>query len=385
MTADDQKLKTINELGKLYDSFVDKKLLCDFFLEHALSFIEADKAFLFLSGNENKIWLESSVGADPEAAEEIKEDTVAAFMKGHPINEGDRMFLPLIVRNAPIGIACFTKKEGSEKFTEQSMVMASSLATQMAGSLKGIVLYEDNVRMERLAAIGQTVGVVMHEVKNIIQLAKFAEEFLRRGTEQMNEKHLKRGLAGVQKSLRDMDGFIYEMLSLTKDYKISPEKIDFSSIFEEIKNDFAEKTKFMKVDLRLEHDKTLGLIDGEARSLYRVLVNMTKNAIEAKDRNKEQSFIKLSTKSLNDTQYEITIEDNGLGMNEETRAKLFSAFFSTKGEKGTGLGLMIIDRTIKAHHGDIRIESKEGEGTKFILTLPKQIANENESPQEKAA
>jgi len=67
------------------------------------------------------------------------------------------------------------------------------------------------------------------------------------------------------------------------------------------------------------------------------------------------------------------IEDNGQGMSAEVKARIFEAFFSTKGQKGTGLGLMIIDRTLKMHHGEIRVESEEGKGTTFTLTLPKTL------------
>jgi signal transduction histidine kinase len=110
-------------------------------------------------------------------------------------------------------------------------------------------------------------------------------------------------------------------------------------------------------------------VQGESRSLYRAILNMVKNAIEAAD--KKDAFIKIRARSVSNEDYEIVVEDNGQGMTEEVKAQIFSAFFSTKGERGTGLGLMIIDRTVKAHNGQIQLDSEAGKGTKFTLTFPK--------------
>jgi signal transduction histidine kinase len=63
-------------------------------------------------------------------------------------------------------------------------------------------------------------------------------------------------------------------------------------------------------------------------------------------------------------------------MTEEIRAKLFEAFFSTKGKRGTGLGLMVVARTVKMHQGEVRVESQPGVGTKFILILPRTFLKE---------
>ena len=72
----------------------------------------------------------------------------------------------------------------------------------------------------------------------------------------------------------------------------------------------------------------------------------------------------------------LVVEDNACGMSEEVKAKLFEAFFSTKGKRGTGLGLMVVARTAKMHQGTVKVESQPGVGTKFILTLPRTFASQ---------
>ena len=193
------------------------------------------------------------------------------------------------------------------------------------------------------------------------------------GMEKKKEEFLERGIRGVGKAIRDMDGFVYEMLSLTKDYKISPETFSLQTLFGELEEDLRQKAEQFGVKLECQIDKDFPETEGEPRSLYRSLLNLVKNAIEASDSNKPDAYVRVCAMVKDGGRYEITISDNGTGMSDETKAKLFQAFFSTKGERGTGLGLLVIDRTVRAHHGELKVDSQLGRGTTFTLTLPKKI------------
>ena len=78
----------------------------------------------------------------------------------------------------------------------------------------------------------------------------------------------------------------------------------------------------------------------------------------------------VSTDVISDNMYSITILDNGCGICEKDREKLFQIFFSTKGSKGTGLGLAVTHKIITEHDGTIDVESEVGQGTKFTIKLP---------------
>ena len=358
------------EIGKVYNSFIDKKLLCEFFLESTASFIEADQAFLFLAGNQDKIWAEASVPFAAQPSPEISLKASEIYKSGKNVLGKNILLIPLIIRNASIGLAYFSRQKAS--FEEHDLNLAANLGSQVAGALKNIFLFEENLRMERLATIGQTMSAVMHELKNIIHLASLSKEFLKMSLEiHKEDKKLTRGVNGIEKALKEMDGFTYEILSLTKDYQIQPKEINLQVLLEELKQDISPRAEQWKIKLEFKVEPGLETIDCEPRSLYRALLNLTKNAIEAAD--KSQPYIRVHAKSLDAERYEIRLEDNGKGMSEEVRAKIFQAFFSTKGENGTGLGLLIIEKTVKAHHGEIKIESEIGKGTCFILNLPKKI------------
>ena len=366
LNGTDHDFQAAQEIGKIYNSFLDKKLLSEFFLESARGFVQPAEGFLFLSGNDEKLWLETATAQQSQISE-LQAEAQNALQSGKVILNGGRLFVPLVARSSAIGVACFIKTAPA-KFSEKDSAVIQSLAAQAASALKNIFLFEENLRMERLAAIGQTMSVVMHEIKNIIQISKFGLEYFRMGFKEKNQNYLEQGMQIFAKSIREMDGFTYEMLSLTKRYEITPIPMDLKKICEELKNDLQEKADQFHVRLVFSIEETLPEIWGEPRSLYRALLNIVKNAMEACD--KEDSKIEIKITARGGDFYEICISDIGEGMDDETKAKLFRAFFSTKGEKGTGLGLLVIERTIKGHRGEIQVESELGKGTSFILTLP---------------
>jgi signal transduction histidine kinase len=127
------------------------------------------------------------------------------------------------------------------------------------------------------------------------------------------------------------------------------------------------------IEMRVDLDKTLGddLMDPEA--IHCCLLNLVTNALDAclclpsGDRPGE---VVLSSRRTGNWGVEYQVRDNGCGLDAETQAKVFRAFFSTKGSRGTGLGLMITKKIVREHSGEIELHSKPGEGTVFTVRLP---------------
>ncbi len=372
MPLQNNEYQSAHEIGKIYNSLIDKKILCDFFLESVFSFINPSQGLLFLSGLNDQIWLESSIGSSDANPKEIEARAQAVLKEGKPLLTERALFLPLLVRNSVIGAACFLRDSGD--FNQKEFDLAFDLASQLAGALKNIFLFEESLKMERLAAVGQTISMVMHELKNIIQIAKLADELTRKGIRDQNQKFLTHGLEGTAKALRDMDGFIWDMLSLTRGFRIEPKKMRVQALLDELYKDLFEKAEQLHTHLDFQVEDSFPEVELDARSFYRVLLNLVQNAIEACD--KEESYIRIRVRSVDNDSYQITIEDNGKGMTAEVKAKLFQAFFSTKGHKGNGLGLAIVERTIKEHRGEIHLESEAGKGSVFTIKLPKSIPSD---------
>lgn len=358
-----------HEVGRIYDAITDRGTLIDFFLQTVMKFVPSTRGYLFLAGANKELWLESTTMAPKAASEIITALARETFEDGKPRAEGSMLFLPLIARNSSIGIACFMR-DGGSPFSVKETAVGFDLASEFSGALKNILLFEENLKMERLAAIGQTMAMLVHEVKNILQLAKFSDEMIRMGIKEKNEKFTTTGLEKLRKTLKDMDGFIWEVTSLSKDYELEPEEVKIPALLEELRSDLADRAEAFQVKLACEVGEGFPAVQGDTRSLYRALLNLVKNAFEAFE-NKSDAWVRVQARVLDSEKYEITVEDNGCGMTEEVRARLFETFFSTKGKCGTGLGLMVVARTVKMHRGSVQVESKPGAGTKFILTLPR--------------
>jgi signal transduction histidine kinase len=126
----------------------------------------------------------------------------------------------------------------------------------------------------------------------------------------------------------------------------------------------------VRLDTALDLDA--GEFEGDAQAVRSLLVNLIENSIDAcrLGGNKPEHKVTIRLRGSNDfVQYEV--EDNGIGMDRETKEKAFTMFFSSKGMEGTGLGLFIADRITRAHGGTIDLESQPGVGTRFIVHLPR--------------
>ncbi|MCJ7497307.1 MAG: ATP-binding protein, partial [candidate division Zixibacteria bacterium] len=123
--------------------------------------------------------------------------------------------------------------------------------------------------------------------------------------------------------------------------------------------------KGVKINVDMDLKKT-SLIAGNPSELREIFINIIFNAIEALSKG---GNIALSTWMENDYVM-ASVKDNGIGMNEEVKAKIFEPFFTLKGEKGTGLGLSIVYGIVSKHQGSITVDSEPGEGTNFVLEFP---------------
>ena len=373
MTKPDSDFQSAHEVGKVYSAILEQNVLIDFFLDSVAKFIPSAYGALFLSGREKKLWLASSNNPEKYDSPSVTDQIKAVSIEGKPKLKDNILYFPLIVKNNSLGVACFWKNDKDSSFSKKDLEIGFDLTSQFSGALKNILLFEDNLKMERLAAVGQTMGMVIHEIKNILQLARLSDEITRIGIKEKKEAFVDQGLTKMNKALKSMDGFISEMLSLTKDYQLEPEDINIKNLFEELISDYKEKTKAHHVKFDFQIDEKFPIVKGDARSLYRSLLNLVKNAMEAFG-GKKDACISMRAAVRDDDTYDLIVEDNGSGMRDEVKAKLFQAFFSTKGKYGTGLGLMVIDRAVKMHKGSIRVESELGKGTRFILNLPRSFS-----------
>lgn len=205
---------------------------------------------------------------------------------------------------------------------------------------------------------------VTHEIKNPIAVCKGYLDMLDVNDKKKCIKYIPIIKGEINRTLILMDDF----LDYTK-IKIEKEEIDLVMLLEEL--DQALKPLFydrrIVINYNIPYEELY--MEADYNRLKQVLINILKNAVEAKDGSKEKSIIEVVVKDLG-KDVSIKIKDNGIGMTKEELDKVGQMFFTTK-KKGTGLGTCLSKEIVKLHNGNITYTSKKGEWTLVNITLPK--------------
>lgn len=205
---------------------------------------------------------------------------------------------------------------------------------------------------------------VTHEIKNPIAVCKGYLDMLDPNDQKKCIKYIPIIKGEINRTLVLMDDF----LDYTK-IKIEKEELDLVMLLEEL--DSALKPLFHERKIATNYNIPYEELYMEAdyNRLKQVLINIFKNAVEAKDGSKEKNMIEVVVKDLG-KDVSIKIKDNGIGMTREELDKVGQMFFTTK-KKGTGLGTCLSKEIIKLHDGNITYSSKKNEWTEVNITLPK--------------
>jgi signal transduction histidine kinase len=229
------------------------------------------------------------------------------------------------------------------------------------------------VEAERLATIGQTVATLAHAIKNIIGGLNGGMFVLEKGMELGNDRYRHQGWQMVKGNVDKIKKLALDLLSYSKervpDYDLCDPNIPVREVFHLMRSTAQERD----VQLLLHLAEDLGRVVLDPEGIYCCLLNLVTNAIDAcmaVDALNRPREVIIRSKKVDGWAVEYQVADNGCGMDEATRKKIFRSFFSTKGSKGTGLGLMITEKIIREHGGVVELESELGRGSRFIVRLP---------------
>jgi signal transduction histidine kinase len=236
---------------------------------------------------------------------------------------------------------------------------------------------DELIKTERLATIGETVGGLAHCIKNILTGLGGGMYMVHAGMAKEKADMLEEGWAMFQRNIERVSDLVLDLLRYSK--QTTPERTACRP--NEIVSDVVRPLKAQAIahNVRLNEilDPNLTEAYVERDGIRRILVNLTSNAIDAciydADTSKDwevtvKTRVETATASGKSILFEIA--DNGCGMTDEVKAQLFQRFFSTKAGRGTGLGLLVTQKIIYEHGGEIFIESKAGEGTTVLVRLP---------------
>ena len=221
------------------------------------------------------------------------------------------------------------------------------------------------LQSEKLAAMGRLTSQIAHELNNPIYGIMNTLELLK--TEIPPESKRRRILELSLSETQRLSDMLRGMLSFSKPEEEARKKIQLNELLEGILLMVERQMREASIRVETFLDEDLPEVMASTNQMRQVLLNLFKNAKEAMPKG---GMLTVRTASYADNVF-IHIQDTGVGVPEEIRSKIFEAFFTTKQKvKGVGLGLSVCYGILKDHGGEIAVESEEGKGTTFIISLP---------------
>ena len=242
---------------------------------------------------------------------------------------------------------------------------------------KGIELgraHEQMIQAEKLASLGKLAAIVAHEINNplsgILTYARLMRKWIDRGDD-LGEKseEMRDSLALIESESRRCGDIVKNLLMFARAVPMNVQKVDVNAVLNQCVRLIHHKLELSGIALGLDFDESLPQIDGDPAQLEQLFLVFVMNAIDAMP---HDGVLRLVTKHEDGSdQITVMVADNGTGIPEEVRERLFEPFVTTKENKaGIGLGLAIARRVVERHAGTIEVKSELGRGTSFIVTLP---------------
>lgn len=253
-------------------------------------------------------------------------------------------------------------------FHEQHLKMLISIGHQAALAIEDTTYYQSMLQAERLAAVGQTIAILSHHIKNILQGLRGGKYMVSEGIQRENLDAIRTGWKICEKTHERIESLVLDMLSISKDRKPERRPTDLPDVIRdaiELLTARAEEHQVALVWQAPEHFPGM-MLDAEA--IHRAALNLIGNAVDACI-DREDGEVRVTLEQTPD-QAVLRVIDNGIGIPEPDLRKIFSLFESSKGSRGTGLGLPVSLKIAKEHGGNLSVQSTLGSGTTFTLELP---------------
>lgn len=234
------------------------------------------------------------------------------------------------------------------------------------------------IESERMAAIGETIAGLSHTIKNIASGLKGGAYVLEKGIELDEKEYLLQGWQMIKGNVEKIKNLSMDLLNYGKASELRLEMNDPNQPVREVVNLIKPNADAHGIDIIVDTSDRLKKFKFDAAAIHLCLINLITNAIDAcksdeSPKPDEKKTIRIITKPAKGWGVEYQIIDNGCGMDDTVKEKIFESFFSTKGTHGTGIGLMMTKKIIDQHGGSIEVFSEKGKGTSFVIRLPMNI------------
>jgi signal transduction histidine kinase len=299
-------------------------------------------------------------------------DSEVIMITGH----GD---MDVAIESLRLGAGDFITKPLHENALEISLKRAVekiSIREQLreyTENLEHLVLEKSKelVEAERMAAVGQTVASMSHAIKNVAGGLEGGMFVIEKGLELENREYLRQGWEMVRRDVERIKNLSMELLDYAKPVTITPVDADPNGPARQVHDLMAKQAENCDVRLVLDLDESLPAMRIDPNAIHQCLTNLVSNAIDAcQDRLEGDKKVVIRTLDGGGMAVRYEVADTGHGIAPEILTRIFNSFFTTKGSRGTGIGLMATKKLVKEMGGAIMANSGIGQGATFTITIP---------------
>ncbi len=262
------------------------------------------------------------------------------------------------------------QKGQQNKFTEEHLKLMIAIAHQAALAVEDTRYYSAMMQAERLAAMGQTIAMLSHHIKNILQGIRGGSYLIEMGLAQHDEDVVRKGWKMVERNQGKISSLVMDMLTFSKDREPEPVPSDINQVVGEVIELVQSRASELKVGVEWQPGTEIPIATFDPEGIHRAVLNIATNAVDACTENPEGKVILSTQFCPEESLIRIVVEDNGIGIAEEDLDKIFTIFVSHKGGRGTGLGLPVSQKILQEHGGKILVQSTPGKGSRFTIELP---------------
>ncbi|MCK4986941.1 MAG: PAS domain-containing protein, partial [Desulfobacterales bacterium] len=248
-----------------------------------------------------------------------------------------------------------------------------------AGEITHVMEMSTNITQIRrlqdhLSSLGLKISSISHGIKGLLTGLDGGMYLVETGFAKKKPERVKQGWADVKTIISRIRKLVHNILFFAKERELKCARLDGLNFAEDVASTVEPKIKANGIEFVCDFDTSLEELEIDAGVVRLALINILENALDACIEDEAQKSHKIVfSVQQEEEQIIFEIKDNGIGMDQETRESLFTLFFSSKGNKGTGLGLFIADKIIDQHGGKISVVSKPGQGSNFRISIPKII------------
>lgn len=283
--------------------------------------------------------------------------------------------VPVEHRGRVFGAIYIDTSSGDQTFRDEQLRLLHAVGQQAGIALSNLHLHQERLQTERLAAMGQTVASLSHSIKNILQGLSGGADLVEMGLKREDLAISRQGWGILRRNLDRIAGLTTNMLAFSRQRQVEVEFTPLRPLVEECAQLLEGVCEQKGVVLMVDAEDEMPPVPVDPSLIHQALMNLLTNALEAVPEGSGKITIRLHYDEPDSRgpgtpgEAQVMVIDNGPGIPLERQASIFEPFRTSKGVRGTGLGLAVTKRVVEDHGGRIVLESQEGKGSVFRIVL----------------